>query len=161
MVIELKCRVSWNAAMTKLPMEPPVRYGTREAIDRLNKLLGFQYDCFEQDWEIERADAARLAEFVNIYRTETLNDDEQFTLMGLIIASSHDAFDFGHLTDELWRSIHHLLVTQSQLHASTIFDWCCVEATCSDECFTLTPLMRKVWVDAFPNNGSFEAIKDG
>ena len=127
---------------------------------RLNVILGFLHDPFEQDWEIERSDGTRLTEFVNVYTSNDLTEDEQFMLMGLIVASAHDALEFHGLTDEEWKSAHDLLVADSQLHASTIYYWCCPDATCPDECFTLTPLMRKVWRDAFPREPQFLTVEN-
>lgn len=144
--------------MTRLPSEPPERFGTRDAVTRLNSILGFQHDPVEQDWEIERSDGTRLNDFLDVYRSNKLTEDEEFMLMGLIVASAHDALDFHSLTDKEWQAIHDLLVAKSQLHASTIYYWCCADATCVDECFTLTPLMRRVWQDAFPHEPAFPAV---
>ena len=110
-----------------------------------------------QDWEIEQSDGRRLMEFIDAYDTLVLDDDERFALMGLIVASSHDALDFYGLTNSQWRLVHDRLVADASLHASTIYYWCCVDATCDDECFTLTPRMRLVWNAAF---GSREPIPE-
>ena len=146
--------------MTRLPAEPPDRFGTREAVARLNAILCFDHDPFMQDWEIERSDGARLSEFIAAYTNLTLSDDDQFTLMGLIVASADDALKFHDLADEQWQTIKKLLVAKSWLHSSTIYDWCCADAICYDECFTLTSYMREVWNISFPNGHPFPSVPE-
>lgn len=125
------------------------RFTTAAAIKRLNSLLGLPADPYRQDWEIEVSDGARLPEFVDHYDQCPLNDDERFALMSLIVASAHDALDSQALDASLWDRIHNLLVRDADLHAYTIHYWCCSDASCDDECFTLTSRMRAVWRSAF------------
>ena len=132
-----------------VPREPKDRFVTQNARQRLDDVFGFSPDAYMQDWEIELSDGQRLQEFVNAYDTLSLDEDERFALMALIVASAHDSLDFHGLTDSEWRVIHDRLVLDANIHASTIFYWCCVDATCDDECFTLTSRMRAVWNDAF------------
>lgn len=125
------------------------RFPTAAAIERLDSILGFSSDQYSQDWEIELADGTRLREFVELYHTGHLDNDERFTLMALIVASAHDAIDSQTLEADMWDRIHNLLVRDADLHAHTIHYWCCADATCENECFTLTPRMRAVWISAF------------
>lgn len=154
----LSAEVRSGPIVTHLPPNPPDRFGTHEAEIRLNSILGFEHDPFEQDWKIERSDGTRLNDFVDIYTSHELTEDEQFMLMGLIVASAHDALDFHGLTSKEWQVVHDLLLANTQLHASTIYYWCCADAKCADECFTLTPLMRRVWLNAFPNKPDFPTV---
>lgn len=133
-----------------IPPEPKDRFPTRDACNRLDAEFGFSPDAYMQDWEIELSDGKRLQEFLNAYSTLDLDDDERFALMALIVASAHDALDFHGMGPDQWQPIHDLLVAARQLHASTIYYWCCVDATCADECFTLSANMRDVWNDVFP-----------
>jgi len=116
---------------------------------KLEALFGFVADPYTQDWEYEHADGSRIAEFVAAYELPDLSDDERFALMALCMSSAHDAFDSGTLADATWERIHELLVANRELHACTILDWCCADATCDNEMFTLTPRMREVWAAAF------------
>ena len=116
---------------------------------KLESLFGFVADPYTQDWEHEHADASRIAEFVAAYDSPGLTDDERFALMALCISSAHDAFDSEALANTTWQRIHDLLVANRDLHAYTIHYWCCADATCEDEMFTLTPRMRDVWAAAF------------
>lgn len=143
------------------PEEPTVRHPTAAAIQRLDAIFGFSSNAYSQDWDIEFADGARLAEFVSTYSNLIMDDDERFALMTLIIASAHDALDFHNMGEAEWRTIHDLLVADFLLHASTIYYWCCVDATCMDECFTLSPLMRAVWNEAVPDKEQMSAIPSG
>jgi hypothetical protein len=115
----------------------------------LDAMFGFDADPYSQDWELERADASRLTEFLAAYDTPALTDDDRFALMALCIASAHDAFDGGTLTDDQWSRVCSILIADCELHAFTIHDWCCPDATCDDEMHTLTPKMRDVWTAAF------------
>ncbi|MCC9641630.1 hypothetical protein LOC71_05040 [Rhodopirellula sp. JC740] len=143
------------------PDEPPARYPTAAAIERLDAVFGFSPDTYSQDWHLELADGARLAEFVSTYANLAMDDDERFTLMTLIVASAHDALDFHDMGEAQWRPIHDLLVTDFSLHASTIYYWCCVDATCMDECFTLSSLMRSVWNDALADDARMPMLPNG
>ena len=122
-----------------------IRHSSRKA--KFDDVFGFSPDAYMQDWEIELADGQRLAEFIDAYYTLARDDDERFALMGLIVASSHDALDFYGLTSSQWQRVHDRLVADANLHASTIYFWCCTNATCDDKCFTLTSRMRRVWND--------------
>jgi hypothetical protein len=43
-----------------------------------------------QDWSWEVADATRLDEFLAVYQTASLTDDERFTLMEVLLQSFED-----------------------------------------------------------------------
>ena len=144
-----------------LPVEPPDRFRTHTARDRLDRLFGFETDPFMQDWDLEHADAVRLTGFVNTYAKVDLADDDRFALMELIVASADDALRDNNMNDSLWISIREMLMVGSHLHASTIFSWSCVDATCDDECFPVTPRMREIWNDSFGDRGFMPAIPNG
>ncbi|TWU50753.1 hypothetical protein Poly51_40460 [Rubripirellula tenax] len=115
----------------------------------LEAMFGFNTNPYTQDWELEHADASRLSEFLAAYNAPALTDDDRFALMALCVASAHDALDSGTLTDDQWSRICSILIANRTLHAFTIHDWCCPDATCEDEMHTLTPRMRDVWAAAF------------
>ncbi|MEM8672222.1 MAG: hypothetical protein AAGG48_32205, partial [Planctomycetota bacterium] len=140
------------------PNQPPLRFPTTAAIERLDSIFGFSPDAYSQDWDVELADGSRLTEFVSAYCSVALDDDERFTLMTLIVASAHDALEFHDMGEAEWRTVHDLLVADFSLHASTIYYWCCVDATCMDECFTLSPLIRVVWNDAMAGDAPMPTI---
>ena len=144
--------------MQNLPTEPSDRFATRAAHDRLDALFAFPHDPYRQDWEIELSDGSRLEEFFIAYESQELTEDERFALMALVVASAHDALDFHNLTDGQWQVVHELLVRDSHIHASTVYYWCCVDATTVDECFTLTRRMRDVWNAAFPGDAQMPSM---
>ncbi|QDV42049.1 hypothetical protein Enr13x_18920 [Stieleria neptunia] len=77
-----------------VPPEPKDRFVVPNARKWLDGVFGFSADAYMQDWEIELSDGQRLREFVEAYDTLSLNEDERFALMALIVASAHDALDF-------------------------------------------------------------------
>jgi hypothetical protein len=146
--------------VASLPDEPPDRLATGAAHLRLNAVFGFSPDAYSQDWDVELADGERLLEFVDAYSRLELSDDERFALMELIVASAHDALDFHGMSDGQWRLVHDLIVADSHLHACTIYYWCCVNASCQDECFTLTSRMRDAWNDAHDADDAMPPMPD-
>ena len=123
----------------------PPRYTTRAAIDRLNLRLQLSPDKYCQDWEIELADSLRVEEFVDIYETESLDDDERFALMALIVASFEDVLSENPEKQDCWPRISQALHSQFDLHSYTVSYWAAPGADLKDGCFSITPLMREVW----------------
>ena len=68
-----------------------VRYPSAISEEKLSKRFGLFWDKNTQDWDIVTSDSGRIRDFIKIYQTELDNDDDKFTLMGLIISSFDDA----------------------------------------------------------------------
>lgn len=116
-----------------------------------------------QDWPLEVADASRVREFADLYRSTPLGQDARRALMGLILCSL-DECDLE--LDEIWSEVRDLLVVDSAACAGLIVYWSClVEAEGgawkfdeSGESFSLTPRMRELLLDARDRIGFVEFV---
>lgn len=123
------------------PIQP--RYVTRAASEHLNAALHLHPHPFCQDWEIELADADRVAEFLELYEGGELDDDQAFALMSLIVASYDDLLQLGRSDEQTWRRIRQHLVERFALHAYTVQYWSLPdEDDDPDHLFLTTPRMR-------------------
>lgn len=123
-----------------------VRYPSRRALENLCALLQLQ-SAYNSDWEVELADASRLAEFLDAYDHPNLDEDDRFLLMGIIVASLDDALSQGSDVDGFWASVESILRRHGELHASTMSYWACGDALDPDHQFAITSAMRRVWHD--------------
>lgn len=130
--------------------EPKFRCPTKEAIEVLSKRFNLPNEENMQDWEWEVADSARINEFIKAYKTESLNDDEKFTLMEIIIQSFED------LNTDLnnnpnWNGILKILRTNFTLHQYTIWYWSDFVNDNNDEKWTVTDYLKKIYVSNYQN----------
>lgn len=120
------------------------KYVTKEAIEGLVTKIGVPApDEFSQDWEYEVSDASRIEEFLFAYEHVELNEDEKFTLMIIVISSYDDALAMGNFEMEWDDTISSLLLKDINIHESTIFYWAMQNEEELENCFCVTPLMRK------------------
>lgn len=119
-----------------------IRYPTKEVIEKLSKELNISNKYYE-DWEYINADKTRINEFIDYYCSNNLNDIEKFTLMILIISSCDDAVRTDSLEKKTWENIKRILITEKDIHLSTIEYWSCFEKSIEDA-FYITPLVREV-----------------
>ncbi len=118
---------------------------TKKAIDNLIKKLKLpEYDKFSQDWEYEVANIERLEEFIEYYQNVDMDIDEKFTLMIIILESCNDAKQENKLQKETWDKVEELLIKDKIIHDSTINYWSCIENENIEDCFYITPLVRKL-----------------
>ena len=129
-----------------LPMIPEHlwRHPTRAAIHALALRFDLPDHHLMQDWEWEVANAGRLDEFIAVYQSGELDDDERFALMEMILQSFEDLGDVIS-TDPRWEPVGHLLDANIQLHAHSIFYWSCPETDNPKEQFSITPIIRPIW----------------
>lgn len=97
-----------------------------------------------QDWEYEVAQSERFSEFLSVYASAQLSDDERFSLMCVLIQCVEEikpevAYEVA------WSGIEPLLAASPELHRSTIAYWAQLEATDSEMLFRVSPRMRKLW----------------
>ncbi|TAE02871.1 MAG: hypothetical protein EAZ97_02145 [Bacteroidetes bacterium] len=101
-------------------MKPTFRCGTKQAIEELSK---------------------------EHYETET-NDDKKFVLMEFIIQATNDQE-----TDELFLKycdkIQQILQDEFKLHEYTIHYWAYFDNEDLEDCWRITPLMRKIWSENY------------
>ncbi|BFT70082.1 hypothetical protein [Paenibacillus sp. P36] len=120
------------------------KYVTREAIESLVKKLSLpKLEPFTQDWEYEVADDTRIDEFLSCYESLTLNEEEKFALMIVIIGSLNDAIEKEDVSDSIMRKAKELLLKDIAIHTNTILYWS-LESEDLEDCFAITPFIRCV-----------------
>jgi hypothetical protein len=121
-----------------------MRYPTTAARKSLAARFGLPYADVMQDWEWEVADCKRFDEFLEAYRTQTLTDDERFSLMEILVQCAEDTVS---RSDEntSWSAIEPLLLLNSSLHKATIEYWARLYSVKSGEFFRVSAKMRRVW----------------
>ncbi len=100
---------------------PAERHPTPAARQSLSSILAFDDDASIQDWERFHADEHRIAEFLNVYVSRKIDDDQRYLLMDLILASPAFA-DAGSISKSQWTEIDTLLLANSTLHLRTIWE---------------------------------------
>jgi len=123
-----------------------MRFPTRKAVDKFNRIFQIieRPDC--QDWEIECADPLRIEEYIACYFNDTENDDERFTLMALMLGCFEE---YHHLqfkaTMEYWGEIKKILEEDTNLHKDHITYYQSFEDVADDEnVFPITPFIRRI-----------------
>jgi hypothetical protein len=122
-----------------------VRYPSAISEEKLSKRFGLFWDKNTQDWDIVTLDSGRIRDFIKIYQTELDDDDDKFTLMGLIISSFDDAApNFDKEIKSFWDTCETILEKECYLHYSKIIYWSLLEND-PDNVFAISLLMREVW----------------
>jgi hypothetical protein len=120
------------------------KYVTREAIESLVKKLSLpKPGPFTQDWEYEVVDDTRINEFLSFYESSSLNEEEKFALMIIIISSINDATVKGDADESILGKAKELLLQDIAIHTNTILYWS-LENEDLDDCFAITPFIRCV-----------------
>jgi hypothetical protein len=141
--------------MNELP-EHLKRYPTRPGREALAARLGLKIDPFSQDWEWEVAESARFAEWLAVYRSERLSDDERFSLMEMLIQCVNDMAPTEGPPEEVeelpqWQALVALLRANPRLHASSIAYWSVFGHDHPEEQFRVSVPMRRVWAAVRPS----------
>ena len=109
-----------------------------------------------QDWELEASDFSRVPELLAGYEDPTLNDDDRFALMALIVASIDAGVHLGEPAEALWREASRLLRRDARLHATTLSYWSLLGETDLEGTFPITPFVRVLW-EELSSDPSFSA----
>lgn len=128
----------------------PPRHPTAAAIARLTGML--RLPAYGQDWEIEVADPGRVAEFLDVYEGQPLDEDERFTLMELIVGSFDELLAEGHGPGGQWRRIRPHLLERFDLHGYTVQYWSlpdAEDAAAAQDGFEFTPLARELMMAVY------------
>ncbi len=120
---------------------------------QLSSCLNLPYTGAEQSWDLEMADASRLAEFISFYEIERLSEIARKELMRLILASTNDAIEQGCIGDGELSRINRLISEEYSLHRSTVRYWACVGCVGDDDQENLFPLssFAKLLIGKFEN----------
>jgi len=128
-------------------MSKKILYPTGSAIEQLcGNLKLSKPDQFEQDWEytiIHEIDEQRMADMLDYYHTENLDDEVKFTLMILMIGYCDDRIIERNFDENLWERIEEILIAEKELHLPTIEYWSSLDVDLEDA-WHIAPLMRKL-----------------
>ena len=96
-----------------------------------------------QDFEYEAADASRIQDFLNYYKSRKLNHIEKSLLIKLILESNNDYFQSNaNDAEKIWNSeIVPILSSEYLQHRDILDYWACGTEKLED-CFAITPLVR-------------------
>lgn len=121
------------------------RFLTRRAIDSLAARFNFPNTPEMQDWEWEVADPKRIPEFVSVYESGELDDDEKFTLMETIIQSFAD-LEIPLSDNEYWKHVLEIIEKNIDLHIYSVWYWSDLETETEneDEQWHVTPDLRSI-----------------
>ena len=126
-------------------MKPTFRCGTRKAIDKLAEKLNLTNDLTTQDWSYEVGNPYEIEKYIFHYDL-TVDEDEKFVLMELIIQSIEDQ-ETEELFIKYWNRIRPILEKDFILHEYTIHYWSCFDNKKIEDCWKITSLMRQLWSD--------------
>jgi hypothetical protein len=118
------------------------RFPTTAAQMRLAHLLNLAYHDSMQDWEWVVADASRVAEFLHLYESGDLSEDEQFSLMEIIIQSVEES-ETALATGE-WQRVLRLLDEKISVHAYSVWYWAVPDEDDPEAHWRVTPDLRRV-----------------
>lgn len=119
------------------------RFPTLIAIKSLAKRLSVPFEPWMQDWEWDIADSARIDEYVSLYNSGDLSDDERFTLMETIIQAFED-LPLSLDVDVRWAETLAILDTNIDLHAYSVWYWSDLEDELGDEGWRVSPYLRRL-----------------
>ena len=126
------------------------RYWSTQGRMALAERFGLRYSDLMQDWEWEVADARRFDEFLDVYSTVDMPDDQRFSLMEVLIQCVEDTDD-PHRFASYWSAIEPLLLERAAFHRGTIEYWAMLDNIFEadpDFSFRVSPAMRRVWFAA-------------
>ena len=112
--------------------------------ERLTHLLGLPSHEHMQDWELECANSERIEEFLSLYESGSLTDDDRFAVMALIVFSFDDWLLAEGKNEGIIQRVRQHLSADFDLHVATIHYWCCDDESNPEYIFTCTPFMREI-----------------
>ncbi|MGD8883508.1 MAG: hypothetical protein PVI82_16535 [Desulfobacterales bacterium] len=121
------------------------RFPTTEARVSLAKRFGLPYSDQMQDWEYEVADANRIDEFISVYESGELDDDEKFSLMETIIQSFED-LEISLSDEPRWQRVLNLIENNIELHRYTVWYWSMLENSNKFEQWRVTPFIESILI---------------
>jgi hypothetical protein len=119
------------------------RFPTRKAIESLAKRFNLPNTPEMQDWEWEVADPDRIDEFISVYESGDLDDDEKFTLMETII-QSFEELENPLKKEPRWERVLRLIENNINLHIYTVWYWSDLENDNEDEQWRVNPFIKKI-----------------
>ena len=114
----------------------------KRAVEAISQKLNLSVTGSEQDWDIELADPTRINEFLTVFKQDSSLDSEQkYTLMALILASYEDALQEGKPLVDNWEYIKETL--KDDLTYSDLVDYWSLPTDSNEvNLFKITPYIR-------------------
>ena len=119
------------------------RFPTNEARQSLADRFDLPYTLQMQDWEWDVADSKRIKEFMEVYKSGELSEDERFALMETIIQSFADLEQPLDKNKE-WQEVIKLIESNLDLHIYTVWYWSDEENNEPDDQWSVAPSMREI-----------------
>lgn len=126
--------------------EPEIRHPTKEAIDKLAAELKLPNHDGMQDWEWEVADSEKINEFLEVYSLDSINDDERFVLLEMLLQSFEDS-SIDLTNDKRWKDLLELIKNYFSIHSYTVWYWCCFETHEKEQWWRISEYMRKIYAE--------------
>lgn len=124
--------------------EPVDRHPSTAARISLADRLSLTYHDSMQDWEWEVAAVDRFDEFLALFGTPLLTDDERFSLMEILIQCVEEM-----PTEEefsrAWSAVESYLLQRPELHSTTVRYWARATETDEGACFRVSGNMRRLY----------------
>ncbi len=122
--------------------------GYQRALQHVQSVLGLPHgDQFTQDWVQELPEAYRsptwLGKYLAAFTHPSVRDEERRILMGLVLDVANDLHSAGSLLDSDWARAADELSRAPVLYEALVDYWC-VKGEPLDDCFALTPLVRRI-----------------
>ena len=123
--------------------EPKFRFGKEKAIIELAEELGLSYNKEMQDWSYEVAEPDNIDMYIKHY-DKLIDENKKFVLMEIMIQATTDQ---GNLNDlkKYWTKLKTRLISDNEIHESTIYYWSCFDNVSLNNCWEITPFIRNLW----------------
>ncbi len=125
-----------------MPNELERRTWTSNSIAYLANRLSLKMDLGMQDWAFEVADAARLDDFLAVFRELAGDEDVRYTLADVIIQSFEELEDSLE-SDPRWQDFVAELGKNLRTHAGQVNYWACSHLSEVDA-WRVSPAMRAI-----------------
>lgn len=102
------------------------RFPTGAAREKLATRFGLPDEPEMQDWQWEVADNERIDEFLAVYKSGILSDDERYTLMETILESFRGLEEIEQPSLR-WQETLDLIENNIELHIYTVCYWACLD----------------------------------
>lgn len=124
-------------------MKPAFRFGTAEAIEELAKELNLPNEDWMQDWSYIVADPDDIERYIDHYHVIT-DEDKRFVLMEMMIQATEEQPNKESFT-KYCNLIEPILTRNFVIHEYTVYYWSCFDNDDLEDCWEITPFMRKIW----------------
>lgn len=117
----------------------------KQALTKIKKLFEMSdNEDLQQDYDLVMADYNRVIEFLDYYQNESLNKNESFVLMEIIVASYDDYLEIKSNDKVIENQIMKLINEDFENHKETVKYWSREEESFA-EGWKITPFMKIIW----------------